>query len=147
MCFQIHANLFELYLEFLWSKNYKILWVCWSCLVEALAKISELVHVQFLNYRFFLLSLINTCVNFHNFSMDLVKVKFGECYSYARMMLGKIRNILLDTFQQGFLIMLKNRHATCYFGYCEFCLLNGFEIFMVVYVKHEIATIIFCRFL
>ena len=31
-----------------------------------------------------------SCVNFHNFSIDLVKVKFGECYSYARMILGKM---------------------------------------------------------
>ena len=46
-------------------------------------------------------------VNFHNFSIDLVRVKIGECYSYARMILGKIRNLLLDTFQKGFLIMLK----------------------------------------
>ena len=38
-------------------------------------------------------------VNFHNFLIDPVKVKFGECYYYARMMLGKIRNLLLDTFQ------------------------------------------------
>jgi hypothetical protein len=30
------------------------------------------------------------CVNFHNFFIDPVKVKFGECCSYARMMLGKI---------------------------------------------------------
>jgi hypothetical protein len=30
------------------------------------------------------------CVNFHNFSIDPVKVKFGECCSYARRMLGKI---------------------------------------------------------
>ena len=37
-------------------------------------------------------------VNFHNFSIDPVKVKFGECYSYARMMLGKMGNLLLDTF-------------------------------------------------
>ena len=37
-----------------------------------------------------LLSLINTCVNFHNFSVDPVKVKFGECYSYVRMILGKM---------------------------------------------------------
>ena len=27
MCFYMHANLFEFYLEFLWSKNYEILWV------------------------------------------------------------------------------------------------------------------------
>jgi len=41
----MHANLFEFYLEFLWSKNYEILWVIYYCLVEALVKISELVHV------------------------------------------------------------------------------------------------------
>ena len=45
MCFWIHENLFEFYLEFLWSKNYEILWVICYCLVEALVKISELVHV------------------------------------------------------------------------------------------------------
>ena len=39
MCFYIHANLFKLYLEFLCSKNYKILWVSYYCLVEALANI------------------------------------------------------------------------------------------------------------
>ena len=37
-------------------------------------------------------------MNFHNFSIDPVKVKFGEYYSYARMMLGKMGNLLLDTF-------------------------------------------------
>ena len=46
-------------------------------------------------------------MNFHNFSIDSVKIKFGECCYYARMILGKIRNLLLDTFQWGFLIMLK----------------------------------------
>ena len=45
MCFWIHANLFEFYLEFLWSKNYEILWVVYYCLLEALVKISEVVHV------------------------------------------------------------------------------------------------------
>ena len=39
-----------------------------------------------------------SCVNFHNFSIDPVKVKFDECYSYARMMLEKIGNLLLDNF-------------------------------------------------
>ena len=41
----MHANLFEFYLEFLWSKNYEILWVLYLGLLEALVKISELVHV------------------------------------------------------------------------------------------------------
>ena len=45
MCVWIHANLFEFYLEFLWSKNYENLWVVYYCLLEALVKISELVHV------------------------------------------------------------------------------------------------------
>ena len=27
MCLEMHANLFEFYLEFLWYKNYEILWV------------------------------------------------------------------------------------------------------------------------
>ena len=45
MCFWIQANLFEFYLEFLWSKNYEILWVIYYCLVEDLVKILELVHV------------------------------------------------------------------------------------------------------
>jgi hypothetical protein len=31
-----------------------------------------------------------SCVNFHNFSIDPVKVKFGKCCSYARVMLGKM---------------------------------------------------------
>ena len=49
-----------------------------------------------------------SCVNFHNFfSIDPVTVKIGECYSYARMIIGKMRNLLLDTFQLGFLIMLE----------------------------------------
>ena len=51
MCFQMHAKLFEFYLEFLWSKNDEILWVIYYCLVEALVKISKLVHVYFLSYR------------------------------------------------------------------------------------------------
>ena len=86
-----------------------------------------------------------SCVNFHNFSIDPVKVKFGECYSYARMMLGKNRNLAWH-FLIGFPNYAKNRHATCYFGYSKFCIPNGFEIFMVVYVKHEIATVIFVDF-
>ena len=45
MCFWIYANLFEFYLEFPWFKNYEILWVIYACLVEALVKILELVHV------------------------------------------------------------------------------------------------------
>ena len=85
-------------------------------------------------------------MNFHNFSIDPIKVKIGECYSYARMILGKIRNLLLDTFSIEFPNYAKNRHATCYFGYSKFCLPNGFEIFMVVYVKHEIASVIFVDF-
>ena len=40
-----------------------------------------------------------SCGNFHNFSIDPVKVKIGGCYSYAGMILGKIRNLLPDTFQ------------------------------------------------
>ena len=40
-----------------------------------------------------------SCVNFHNFSIDPVRVKIGEYRSYARLMLGKIRNLLFDTFQ------------------------------------------------
>ena len=39
------CNLFEFYLEFLWSKNYEILWAGYYCLLEALVKISELVNV------------------------------------------------------------------------------------------------------
>ena len=45
MCFWIYANLFEFYLEFMWSKNDEILWVIYYCLVESLVKISELLHV------------------------------------------------------------------------------------------------------
>ena len=47
----MHANLFEFYLEFLWSKNYEILWAVCYCLLEALVKILELMHVYFLSYR------------------------------------------------------------------------------------------------
>jgi hypothetical protein len=75
-----------------------------------------------------------SCVNFHNFSMDPVRVKIGECYYYARH------------FSIGFPNYAKNRHATCYFEYNKLCLPNGFEIFMVVYVKHGIATVIFVDF-
>ena len=42
--------------------------------------------------------------------------------------------------------MLEIRHATYYFGYSKLCLPNGFEIFMVVYVQHEIVTVIFVDF-
>ena len=49
-------------------------------------------------------------------------------------------------FSLGFPNYAKNRHAACYFEYSKFCLPNDFEIFMVVYVKHEIATIIFVDF-
>ena len=83
-----------------------------------------------------------SCVNFHNFSIDPVKVKFGECCSYAR----KNEKFVAWHFSIGFPNYTKNRHATCYFGYSKFCLPNDFEIFMVVYVKHEIATIIFVYF-
>ena len=78
MCFQMHANLFEFSLEFLWSKNDEILWEIYYCLVESLVKILELVHVQFLSYRISFLLMDGSCVNFHNFSIDLVQVKFGE---------------------------------------------------------------------
>ena len=81
-----------------------------------------------------------SCVNFHNFSIDPVKVKFSECYSYARMMLEKNVKSVAWHFSIGFPNYAKNRHATCYFGYSKFCLPNGFENFMVVYVKHERAT-------
>ena len=43
----MHANLLEFYLEFLWSKNYEILWVLYFSWLEALVEISELVHVVF----------------------------------------------------------------------------------------------------
>ena len=38
-------------------------------------------------------------MNFHNFSIDPVRVKIGEYCSYARLILGKIINLLFDTFQ------------------------------------------------
>ena len=41
-----------------------------------------------------------SCVNFNKFSIDPVEVKFDECYSYARMMLGKMGNLLPDTFNK-----------------------------------------------
>jgi hypothetical protein len=31
-----------------------------------------------------------SCVNFHNLSIDPVKVKFGECYSYVNKDLRKL---------------------------------------------------------
>ena len=42
--------------------------------------------------------------------------------------------------------MLKLDMPLVILGYSKFFLLNGFEIFMVVYVKHEIATVIFVDF-
>ena len=84
-------------------------------------------------------------MNFHNFSIDPVKVKFYGCYSYAKRMLGKMGNLLLDTLVR-FPNYARNRHVICYFGYSKLCWSNGFEIFMVVYVQHEIATVIFVDF-
>jgi hypothetical protein len=37
-----------------------------------------------------LVCLYGSCVDFHNFSIDPVKVKFGECCSYAKRMIEKI---------------------------------------------------------
>ena len=88
-----------------------------------------------------------SCVNFHNFSIDPVEVKIGECCSYARMMLEKNEKSVAWHFLTGFPNYARNRHATSYFGYSKFCLPNGFKIIMVVYVKHEIATVIFVDFL
>ena len=85
-------------------------------------------------------------VNFHNFSIDPVKVKFDECYSYTIRMLGKMGNLLLDTFLIRFPNYARNRHVIYYFRYSKFYLPNGLEIFMVAYVQHEIATVIFVEF-
>jgi hypothetical protein len=38
----------------------------------------------------FLVCMDGSCGNFHNFSIDPVKVKFGECCSYDRIILEKI---------------------------------------------------------
>jgi hypothetical protein len=38
----------------------------------------------------YLVCLGGSCVNFHNLSMDPVKVKFGECYSHVSEDLRKI---------------------------------------------------------
>jgi hypothetical protein len=43
--------------------------------------------VELYNY---LVCLNGSWVNFHNFSIDPVRVKLGECCSYTRRMLGKI---------------------------------------------------------
>ena len=94
----------------------------------------------------FLLSLIETCVNFHNFSIGLVKVKFGECYSYARMILEKNVKSVAWHFSIGFPNYARNRPTIYYFWYSKFGLSNCFENFMVVYVKHEVATVTFVDF-
>ena len=42
--------------------------------------------------------------------------------------------------------MLEIVMSSVIFGYSKLCSSNGFEIFMVVYVQHEIATVIFVDF-
>jgi hypothetical protein len=38
----------------------------------------------------YLVCMVGSCVNFHNLSIDLVKVKFGKCYSHVSKDLRKI---------------------------------------------------------
>jgi hypothetical protein len=38
----------------------------------------------------YLVCMVGSCVNFHNLSIDPVKVKFGECYSHVSKNLEKI---------------------------------------------------------
>ena len=97
MCFQMHANLFEFYLEFLWSKNYEIVGSL-LLLIRSSGKNFRASACVVFKLQNFLLLISGSCVNFHNFSIDPVKVKFGECYSYTIRMLGKMGNLLLDTF-------------------------------------------------
>jgi hypothetical protein len=37
----------------------------------------------------YLVGMVGSCVNFHNLSIDPVKVKFGECYYYVSKNLRK----------------------------------------------------------
>jgi hypothetical protein len=52
--------------------------------------------VELYNY---LICVDGSCVNFHELSIDPVKVKFGECYSHVSKNPRKIQNLLFDTFQ------------------------------------------------
>jgi hypothetical protein len=47
----------------------------------------------------YLVCMGGSCVNFHNLSIDPVKVKFGEYYSHINKDLRKILNLLFDTFK------------------------------------------------
>jgi hypothetical protein len=47
----------------------------------------------------YLICLVGSYVNFHNLSVDLVKVKFSGCYFHVSKNLRKILNLLVDTFQ------------------------------------------------
>jgi hypothetical protein len=57
-----------------------------------------------------------SCVNFHNFSIDPVKVKFGECCSYARMILEKQYEICYFILFNRVDIYARKRSAICYFN-------------------------------
>jgi ABC-type phosphate/phosphonate transport system permease subunit len=67
-------------------------------------------------------------VNFQNLSIDLVKVKFSECYSYASMNLRKIWNLLFDTLKLGFLIMPKSTFLSVIFGIGKYAYSNATKI-------------------
>jgi hypothetical protein len=64
----------------------------------------------------YLVCLGEFCVNFHELSIDPVRAKFGECYSYVSKNLKKIWNLLFDTFQYGFLFMPKSAFLSVVFG-------------------------------
>jgi hypothetical protein len=53
---------------------------------------------------------------------------------------------IVGHFSIGFPIYARNGYVICYFLYSKFCYSNCFEIFMVIYVKHDIATVIFIDF-
>jgi hypothetical protein len=64
----------------------------------------------------YLVYLRGYCVNFPELSIDLVRVKFCECYSYVSKNPRKILNLLFDTFQLDFLFIQKSAFLSVIFG-------------------------------
>jgi hypothetical protein len=48
----------------------------------------------------YLVCLVGSCVNFHNLSIDPVKVKFGKCYSHVSRNLKKYEICCLTLFNR-----------------------------------------------
>jgi hypothetical protein len=76
----------------------------------------------------YLVCLGESCVNFHNLSIDLVKVKFGECYSHVSKDLRKIWNLLFDTFQYGLSFMPKSAFLSIIFSVGKYTYSNAMKI-------------------